>query len=62
MPKQHPITWCTAAWYDKLSPTFVDAIALVRRRLWLASEDFSPSAGNSDTLYHRMVDTLAYAT
>ena len=31
----------TAAWYAKPSPTFVDAIALVRRHLWLASEGFS---------------------
>ncbi len=51
----------------KPSPTFVDAIALVRRHLWLASEDLSLSAGNSDTqelpvtLYHRLVDSLAYA-
>ena len=30
-----------AAWYDKLSPTFVGAIDLVRRRLWLASEVFN---------------------
>ena len=30
----------------KPSPTFVDAIALVRRHLWLASEDFSLSVGN----------------
>ena len=49
------------------SPTFVDAIALVRRHLWLASEGFSLSAVNSDTqelpvaLYHRLVDSLAYA-
>ena len=55
-----------AAWYDKPSPTFVDAIALVRRHLWLASEGFSLSA-NPDTqelpvaLYHRLVDSLAYA-
>ena len=33
----------TAAWYAKPSPTFVDAIALVRRHLWLASEGFSLS-------------------
>ena len=32
-----------AAWYDKPSPTFVDAIALARRHLWLASEGFSLS-------------------
>ena len=67
LQKQHPITPRTAAWYDKPSPTFVDAIALVRRHLWLASDDFSLSAGNPDTqefpvaLYHRMVDSLAYA-
>jgi len=66
LQKHHPITQRTAAWYDKPSPTFVDAIALVHRHLWLASEDFSLSAGNSDTqqfpvaLYHRMVDSLAY--
>ena len=57
----------TAAWYDKPSPTFVDAIALVRRHLWLASEGFELSAGDPDVrelhtdLYHRMVDSLAYA-
>ena len=57
----------TAAWYDKPSPTFVDAIALVRRHLWLASEGFSLSVADPDvrelttTLYHRMVDSLAYA-
>ena len=67
LQKRHPMTQLTAAWYDKPSPTFVDAIALVRRHLWLVSEDFSLSAGNSDTqefpvaLYHRMVDSLAYA-
>ena len=62
-----PLTTRTTAWYDKPSPTFVDAISLVRRRAWLASEDFSPSSGNPDmqefpvALYHRMVDSLAYA-
>ena len=35
---RRPMTQRTAAWYDKPSPTFVDAVALVRRRLWLASE------------------------
>ena len=67
LQKHHPITQRTAAWYDKPSPTFVDAIALVRRHLWLASEGLSLSAGDPDvqelpaTLYHRMVDSLAYA-
>ena len=65
--KHHPITQRTAAWYDKPSPTFVDAIALARRHLWLASEGFSLSAVSPDvqelpaSLYHRMVDSLAYA-
>ena len=67
LQKRHPMTQRRAAWYDKPSPTFVDAIALVRRHLWLASEGFSLSAVNSDTqelpvaLYHRLVDSLAYA-
>ena len=56
-----------AAWYDKPSLTFVDAIVLVRRHLWLAPEGFSLSAASTDTrelpvaLYHRLVDSLAYA-
>ena len=66
-PEHHPITQRTATWYDKPSPTFVDAIALVRRHLWLASDGLSLSPGDPDvqelpaTLYHRMVDSLAYA-
>ena len=62
-----PMTQRTAAWYDKPSPTFVDAIALVRRRLWLASEGFSLSVADPDiqelpvALFHRLVDSLAYA-
>ena len=57
----------TAAWYQQPSPTFVDAIALVRRHLWLASEGFSRSPGDPDiqelptALYHRLVDSLTYA-
>ena len=67
LQKQHSMTQRTAAWYDKPSPTFVDAIALVRRHLWLASEGFSLSVADPDvqelpiTLYHRLVDSLAYA-
>ena len=67
LQQERPITQRTAAWYDKPSPTFVDAIALVRRHLWLASEGLSLSAVSTDTqelpatLYHRMVDSLAYA-
>ena len=67
LQKRHPMTQCKAAWYDKPSPTFVDAIALVRRHLWLASEGFSTSATDPDiqelpvALYHRLVESLAYA-
>ena len=67
LQKRHPMTQRKAAWYDKPSPTFVDAIALVRRHLWLASEGFSLSAASPDTqelpsaLYHQLVDSLAYA-
>ena len=49
LQKRHPMTQRKAAWYDKPSPTFVDAIALVRRHLWLASEGFSLSAASPDT-------------
>ena len=53
--QQRPSAHRTAAWYAKPSPTFVDAIALVRRYLWLASEGFSlstaaPDYGNSRPL------------
>ena len=67
LQNRRPMTHRTAAWYDKPSPTFVDAIALVRRHLWLASEGFSLSAPDSDiqelpvALFHRLVDSLAYA-
>ena len=46
MQEQRPMSHRTAAWYAKPSPTFVDAIALVRRHLWLASEGFSLSAAD----------------
>ena len=67
LQERHPMTQRKAAWYDKPSPTFVDAIALVRRHLWLASEGFSLSAASTDAqelpiaMYHRLVDCLAYA-
>ncbi len=67
MQEQQPMSHRTAAWYAKPSPTFVDAIALVRRHLWLASEGFSLSEAEPDiwkvpaALYHRLVDSLAYA-
>ena len=40
LQKRRSMTQRRAAWYDQPSPTCVDAIALVRRQLWLASEGF----------------------
>ena len=65
--ERRPIIQRTAAWYAKPRPTFVDAIALVRRHLWAASHTFSMSAPESDVekvpgqLYARLIDSLAYA-
>ena len=67
LQQDHPITQRTAAWYIKPVPTFVDAIALVRRHLWMASHSFSTSAPDDDRekdlpeLYARLIDSLAYA-
>ena len=67
LQQDEPIIQRTAAWYDKPSPTFVDAIALVRRHLWIATESFSTSAPDNDRakplpkLYARLIDSLAYA-
>ena len=67
LQQESPITQRTATWYAKPAPTFVDAIALVRRHLWLASEDFSMSVSDDDRektvpeLYARLIDSLAYA-
>ena len=49
LQKQRPMAQRTAAWYAKPAPTFIDAIALVRRHLWLASESFSMSAPQLDS-------------
>ena len=55
------------AWYDKTSPSFADAIALVRRHLWVQQGTFMPSEREHESikvprlLYHRMLDSLAYA-
>ena len=52
------------AWYDKTSPSFADAIALVRRHLWVQQGTFMPSEREHESikvprlLYHRMLDTL----
>ncbi len=57
----------SAAWYAKSSPTFADAIALVRRDLWPASASFVRSGSETDlqkvplALFNRLIDTLRYA-
>ena len=64
---RHPLIQRQAAWYAKPAPTFVDAIALVRRHLWITSEGFSMSPPQTDAekapaaLYYRLLDSLAYA-
>ena len=56
-----------AAWYAKSEPTFVDAIALVRRRLWSATGTFCMSAQKPDMrelptpLFNRFIESLTYA-
>ena len=65
--EHRPIIQRTAAWYAKPSPTFVDAVALVRRQLWTASHTFSMSLPDCDvdkvhgSLYARLIESLAYA-
>ena len=69
LQKRRPMTQRKAAWYDKPSPTFVDAIALARRHLWLAIgmsfitvRSLTPDIQELPVaLYHRLVDSLAYA-
>ena len=41
--QERPSTPRTDSWYAKTEPTFIDAIALVRRQLWLGSETLSTS-------------------
>ena len=51
----------TTAWYDKTSPSFADAIALVRRHLWVQQGTFMPSEREHESikvprlLYRRML-------
>ena len=57
----------SAAWYAKSAPTFVDAIALVRRHLWSATETFCMSYEKPDIrkvpepLFNRFIESLTYA-
>jgi hypothetical protein len=55
-----------AAWYHKLHPTFSDALALVRKELWVYST-YCVSSRTQDTvkvpraLVERLTETLCYA-
>ncbi|MDQ3308956.1 MAG: transposase [Gemmatimonadota bacterium] len=55
-----------AAWYPKPVPTFADTLALVRQHLW-PIRLFATSPAEADivkiprTLYHRLMNTLAFA-
>jgi hypothetical protein len=55
-----------AVWYDKSLPTFVDALAAVRRELWPITL-FAPSPDAPDmvhiprVVFERLTDTLAFA-
>ena len=57
----------TDSWYAKTEPTFIDAIALVRRQLWLDPETLSTSVAADDVaivplpLFSRLVESLTYA-
>ncbi len=63
---QHGLTLRSAAWYHKTVPTFADALALVRLRLW-RDLSFQMSASDPDViklpraLVERFNDLLAYA-
>jgi hypothetical protein len=64
--QQHRQPIRTAAWYAKAQPTFADALAWVRRDLWL-TRDFARSPPTADTieiprqLLDQLTDTLCYA-
>jgi len=56
----------TAAWYAKPAPTFSDAMALVRRTLWLSATFCTPTPHPlvqkvPPWLVERLLDTLCYA-
>jgi hypothetical protein len=62
-----PISIRHTAWYPKPLPTFSDAIAQVRQKLWPCSETFCMSPSQADMvkiprpLLTRLLDTVSYA-
>jgi hypothetical protein len=67
LQKGEGVTARRAAWYTKSQPTFADAIALVRRSLWEATQTFSMSPSRNDMrkvsthFLDRLVGSLIYA-
>ncbi len=65
--QQIEMTPRATAWYEKTSPSFADAIALVRRYIWVRHGTFATSEPEPElikvpsSLYHLMLDSLAYA-
>ena len=65
--QQTEMTPRATAWYEKPSPSFADAIAMVRRYIWVRHGTFATSERAPETikvpnsLYHLMLDSLAYA-
>lgn len=66
LSKQNKLGLRRAAWYEKETATFADAIASVRRLIWSA-ESFQTSISEAKTikvpreLFERLTETLCYA-
>lgn len=66
LSQHHGLPVRRSAWYGKPQPTFSDALALVRRRLW-AEQVFDTSRSGSDTqkipdpILQRLTEVLCYA-
>jgi hypothetical protein len=60
-------TFRQAAWYQKRHPTFADALALVRKELWVQEQSFCGSPSATDTIkvprvfMERLTDAVCYA-
>lgn len=66
LQSQNEFSQPQSAWYDKTLPTFADALALVRQRLW-QNQTFQTSLSETDmvkiprTLFNTWFDLLCYA-
>jgi hypothetical protein len=65
--RQAAATFRQVAWYHKTYPTFVDALASVRKELWAQEETFRGSLAEAEAvkvaraLMERLTDALCYA-